>query len=158
MTCAVDILDVVMTEPAAFVVVRITTAVDASDVEPRVWLVELPVSMDAEPTGTIALELGVAEAAVDAAGTAGTKAVNVLENVNWDPAEFVRVVTKTVVAVLRERLELVAEVATRFGTEEPVDSVTGVGKLVDDPPTDVTLGTNKVADVWTMEPKALVVE
>ena len=114
--------------------------------------------MDAEPTGTTALELGVAEVAVDAAGAAGTRAVNVLENVNSDPAEFVRVVTKTVVAVLREPLELVAEVATKFGTDEPVDSVTGVGKLLDDPPTDVMLGTSKVVDVWKIEPKALVVE
>ena len=152
-TCAIEILDVVMTDPAAFVVVKIMIAVDASDVEPRVLLAKLPVSMDAEPTGTIPVEPGVAEVAVDAAGAAGTKAVNVLENVNSNPAEFVRVVTKTVVAVLRERLEL-AEVATRFGTEEPVDSVTEVGKLVD----DVTLETSKVADVWTMEPKALVVE
>lgn len=70
-----------------------------------------------------------------------------LENVNADPAEFVRVVTKTVVAVLKEGLELVAEVATRFGTEEPVDSVVGEGKLLDDPPTDVVLGASKVDDV-----------
>ena len=35
-TCVVEILGVVMTEPAAFVVVRITIAVDASDVEARV--------------------------------------------------------------------------------------------------------------------------
>lgn len=34
--CAVKILEVVMTEPAAFVVVRIMIAVDASDVEPMV--------------------------------------------------------------------------------------------------------------------------
>ena len=103
-TCVVKTLDVVMTEPAPFVVVIAMISVDASDVEPSVRLFELPVSMVAEPTGTdtITPKSEVAEVVAGEAGAAGTKPVNVVESVIADPAELVKVVTKTVVAVLSE--------------------------------------------------------
>ena len=93
--CAVETIDVVTTEPATLVVVMIATTVEsiteALEVDgTEIAGVDNPVTV--EPATSMA---GLASFEDD---VAGIKAVNVLEKVTADPAEFVKVTPKTVVA------------------------------------------------------------
>ena len=153
--------DVVKTDPTEFVDMVITMALDAPTTEPEVCSGGLLLSLEAGVTETPALvTVGteIADLGVDEASGTGTKAVNVLENVKADPAEFVNVTTKTELAVVREELGPGVEVASKVSTEELADSVSMCVRLFDDSPADVGLGASKVTDVWMVDPRALVVE
>lgn len=115
----------VKTEPAEFVEVTIT-AVDAPTSEPGVCSGGLLLFVEASVTEAPKLVTVGTETAglgVDETGGTGTRAVNVLESVKADPAEFVSVITKTELAVVREGLELVVEVVSKVSAEGPADSV-----------------------------------
>ena len=147
---SVKIPDVVKTEPAEFVEVIITTAIDGPTIEPGVCSEGLLLSVEAGVTEApmlVTVGTDTADLGVDEASGTGTKAVNVLENVKADPAEFVNVITKTELAVLREGLGRVVEVVSKVRAEGPADSVSMSVTLFDDSPADVGLGTSKVTDV-----------
>lgn len=172
-----------MTEPAAFVVVKTPavepglwtleplppavddcTGVDGAPVkgietaEP-----ELPPSVTIEPTDvkdSTPEAKGVASTvpSVGEAGTGGTKAVKVLENVKAEPAEFVKVVIKIVLAVEIEGLEPFVELVSVTGTVISADLVVAGRTLSDNPPADVESTISLVTDVSMVDPEAFVVE
>ena len=150
----------VKTEPAEFVEGIIVTAVDAPITEIGVCSGGLLLSVEASVTeGPMLVTAGTETAGlgVDEASGIGTKAVNVLENVKADPAEFVNVTTNTELVVIREGLRPVVEVVSKVSAEGRADSVSIGMKLFDDSPADVGFGICKVTDVWTVDPEALVV-
>ena len=157
---SVKIPDVLRTEPAEFVEGIIITAVDAPTTELGVCseglLLSVEIGVTGDPTlvttGTETADLGVDEAS----GT-GTKAVNVLENVKADPAEFVNVTTNTELVVIREGLMPVVEVVSKVSAEGRVDSVSMGTRLFDDSLADEEFEICKVTDVWVVDPEALVV-
>ena len=134
-------------EPTEFVGVVITTGVDAPITEPGVCSGGLLLPVEAgvgEASTLVTVGIGTVDLDVDEASGTGTKAVNVLENVKADPAEFVSVKTKTELAVVTEELGPVVEVVPEVSTEGPADSVF-MG--LTDSPADVGLGTSRVTDV-----------
>ena len=147
---SVTIPDVVETEPAEFVQVITTTPVDAPNTEPGVCAEGLLLSVEAgvtEAPTVVTVGTDTADLGVDEASGTGTKAVNVVEKMKADPAEFINVVTKTELAVLREGLGRVEQVVTNIINKKTADSVSMSVKLFDDSPADVGFGTSKVTDV-----------
>ena len=150
----------VKTEPAEFVAVVITTVVNCPAIGPGVCselLLSMEVGVTEAPT-LVAVGTEIADLGVDEASGAGITAVNVLENLNVDPAEFVSVTTKTELAVVRKDLGPVVEVVSNVSAEGLADSVLMGVRIFDDSPADVELGTSRVTDVWMEDPKALVVK
>ena len=81
-----------------------------------------------------------------------------LENLKADPAEFVMVVTKAVVAVENDKVGATALIDPRVGIAK-VFKLVVVRRVVSFvPPADVGLGFTNVIDDWKKEPRPLVVK
>ena len=147
-----DVLDAVINEPAAFVVVITYTAVEpaaAGSPARVIETLELIKPNPAAPVESSVVEPRAWEVDSECCKEVltGILAVNVLENVKAEPAEFVRVTPNTVVAVERDSLVVPVGTVDTAKTEEPVDSTVVEATVLRAPVAAVGVGTSTVIDV-----------